>query len=235
MSTAAEPTLQASKWQKSPALLDDVEMEDLLSSLGDMQLYYCGGVLEKGQESLPLFVFLEKYRSYISQLKSGVIPDSNEFRFFFSAFMTTTTDALYTIPVQSDKVLVRVSKPIVQMQMLNFHYSDIDDSFHGGVFGPDSIAWGVQFSYPQLFQDTVTKEIDMVRNSSKFPNSQLFLQLQKWMRQNTIPTPFIVKDKIINVPLRIGKKCLSWINAHPQLIQKHLSVQTKAVHDESGA
>lgn len=233
MSTVAEPTLQASKWQKCQVLLDDVEMERLFASLGAVELYLCGGVLEKGKENLPVSSFIEKYRAYIDQLKNGSVPDINEYRFFFSAFMTTTSEALYAIPVETDKLLVRVSKPIVQVQVLNFHYSDIDGSFHGGVFGKDSIVWGVQFSYPQLYQDAKTKQVDMVRNSSHFPNSLLFNKLQKWMRQNTMPTPFIVNGSIVNVPLRIGKQCLSWINNHPQLIKEHLSVDIKAVVDGS--
>jgi hypothetical protein len=233
MSTTAEPTLQASKWQKCQVLLDDVEMASLFESLGDISLYLCGGVLQKGQERFPLKAFLGKYHTYIHQLKSGTVPDINEYRPFFSAFMTTTPDALFAIPVETDKLLVRVSKPIVQVQLLNFHYSDIDNTFHGGVFGKDSIVWGLQFSYPQLYQDAVTKQVDMVRNSSKFPNSLLFNKLQKWMRQNSIPTPFIVNGTIVNVPLRIGKNCLSWINSHPQLIKESLSVETKVTPDES--
>lgn len=234
VSTVAEPTLQASKWQKCQVLLDEIEMEQLLAALGDISLYHCGGVLEKGKEQLSLPVFLAKYREYIAKLKNGVVPDINEYRFFFSAFMTTTTEALFAIPVEADKLLVRVSKPIIQVQVLNFHYSDIDHSFHGGVFGKDSIAWGLQFSYPQLYQDAKTKQVDMVRNSSQFPNSLLFNKLQKWMRENSIPTPFVVNGAVSNVPIRIGKRCLAWVNTHPQLLKEGLSVETKGAHHAGG-
>lgn len=234
MSTIEETTLQASKWQKCQVLLDSEEMENLFESLGEFELYRCGSVTPEGESLLSQAQFLEKYQEYVSELKKGGIPDVNVYRPFFSAIMTSTPDAIFAIPVEGNKELVRVAKPIVQLQVLNVHYSTLDGKFHGGVFGKDSIVWGLQFSYPQLYQDPKTKQVEQVRNDTKqFPNSLLFSRLQKWMRQNSIPTPFIAQGVKVNVPIRIGKRALSWINTHPQLIRENLSVDTTLVFDES--
>ena len=103
-------------------------------------------------------------------------------------------------------------------------YSEHDGKFRPMVFGLDSVTWGLQFSYPQLFMDGRTKEAFAVVESEEFPNTALFHQLQRWMRQNTLPTPFLVDGKRVNSPIRLGKACLPWINRHPQLAPKHLQV-----------
>jgi len=64
-----------------------------------------------------------------------------------------------------------------------------------------------------------------VRESSEFPNTALYRSVQRWMRAHTIPTPFHVNGKKINVPMRLGKKCLPWISEHCQLKEKGIKVE----------
>jgi hypothetical protein len=63
-----------------------------------------------------------------------------------------------------------------------------------------------------------------VRETPQFPNTTLFKRLQQWVRSHTIATPFEVEGKKINVPIRIGKRCLNWIHVHPQLRAKGIRV-----------
>ena len=83
------------------------------------------------------------------------------------------------------------------------------------VMSPGSIHWGIQFSYPQIFQrgNVFTK----VSDPQQFPNTSLFTKLVQWLRTHTVPTTFIWEGKKIATPFRLGKQCFSWINAHPQL------------------
>jgi hypothetical protein len=68
--------------------------------------------------------------------------------------------------------------------------------------------------------------VEAVKETPSFPNTVLFHQIQRWMRGATIPTPFLVDGKGVNVPLRLGKRCLSWINTHAQLKAKGIRVKT---------
>jgi hypothetical protein len=52
----------------------------------------------------------------------------------------------------------------------------------------------------------------------------LFKKLQKWVRTETTATSFDVQGKKINVPIRLGKKCRSWANSIPQLVETGLKV-----------
>lgn len=219
-----EVPLQASKWLSSQILVDEIELESLFKNLGQFYLYSTGSIVELGTSGYTQDEFLSIYREYISALKQGVLPEEAKFRKPFSSVLTNTPEALYAIPVENDRQLIRISKPVIQMQGHRMDYSRADGKFRSMTFGGDSITWGLQFSYPQLYQDGKTKEIHQVNSDASCPNTPLFRNLQLWVRNNTIPTPFLVDGQKMHIPVRLGKQCASWINRHPQLSKKGLKV-----------
>lgn len=216
--------MQASKWLKVQLLVDASEMESLFTALGDFSIYVTGAVVLKAAGEITHKVFLKAYEKYISALKEGVIPPESVYRQLFGAVLNKDPEALFAVAVGPDRQLLRVAKPVIQMQPHSMDYSPYDGKFRAMVYGLDSILWGVQFSYPQLFLDAETKEPENVDDSERFPNTVLFKNLQRWIRNHTLPTPFLVEGKKINVPIRLGKKCLPWINKHPQLAPKNIQV-----------
>lgn len=220
------PPLQAAKWLKCQMLVSRDEMSSLFNELGDFSIYLVSGITPSGQGELPKSVFLETYGRYIAQLESGTVPTDPLFRTHFSSVFSLVPDALVALPMDENRQIVRVIKPVLQLQWHNIGYSSLEGKFRPMVLGPDSISWGIQFSYPQLYQEPVQKEVEKVTDSIEFPNTPLFHRLQRWMRQATLPTPFIVNGKKINVPMRLGKGCFDWINTHPQLVAKEIQVET---------
>lgn len=216
---------QASKWLSLQALLEVDEMDRLLTDLGAYTIALAGHVCKMSEGILSKQQFLKVYSEYIEQLKSGHLPDEVIFRPTFSAVLTKDPDSLYAIVLNEHQHLIRVSRPSVQMQFHRMHYSEQDGKFRPMIFGTDSILWGIQFSYPQIFQDNQTREIYSVLEGHVFPNTELFRTLQRWLRNNSIPTPFLIGEKQINVPMRLGKECLPWINQHAQLMKKGIRVK----------
>jgi len=223
-SAKQEGSYQASKWLSVQVLLDASEMNLLLQVLGDFFIYQAGSICKVTEGLISKESFLEIYADYVRTLKDGKLPDDSLFRSMFSSIFTRTTDLLYTIPFEHDRHLIRVTKPVVQLQAHRMHYSAEDGLFRPMIFGPEGISWGIQFSYPQIFQDNQTHEIQQVFESGRFSNTELFRTLQRWIRHHTVPTPFLADGKRTNTPMRLGKECLAWINQHPQLIQKGLRV-----------
>lgn len=223
-SLQVEGPLLVSKAIKLPALLDESEMEmlinDLKSTFEQLSLFYVQGLCKKIEGEILFSDFLTTYKEYVGFLKEGKAPPLEYFRGIFSSIMTVSTDILYSLSVSDDKHLIKATKPIVQLQPHHLHYSKEDGEFRSMVFGEDSISWGIQFSYPQLYQDPHTQEIFDVKVTPQFVNTLLFRTLQKWMREHTVATPFLVDGKRINVFVRLGKRCFRWIDCHPQL-QKH--------------
>lgn len=219
----SEGQYQASKWLSVQALLEVDEMAHLLTDLGEYHIAMVGQVCDVSKGILSKEEFLTIYRSYIEHLKAGQLPDETVFRPAFSSVLSRDLDSLYAILLEEEKHLIRVCRPCVQMQFHRMHFSEQDEKFRPMIFGTDSIVWGIQFSFPQIFQDNKTTQV--FYNLESFPNTALFRSIQRWLRQNSIPTPFIVNGKDVNIPMRIGRACLPWINKHPQLIQKNLQVR----------
>ncbi len=216
-------SLQASKWQKSSVLIDVDEMRGLLTALGQFWIVQISGVMSIGQEIIAQGVFLEVYHHYLAALKKGENPEDSRVRPYFSAVLTTFLEALYAVQINEGSCLVKVQQPVLQLQAHRFDYSTADGTFRSMVMGVNSIPWGIQFSYPHLYQDD-NLQVLTVREGPQFPNTALFKRLQQWVRANTIVTPFEVEGKKVNVPIRLGKQCLSWINTLPQLQAKGLRV-----------
>ncbi len=219
--SSSEP-YHASKWLSVALLVDANEMKSLLETLGSFLIYSVGSVVKRGEGLISHESFLSCYAQYVEALKRGSLPDDSTYRTLFAAVWTTSSDHLYALHVGSEGQLIRVVKPVIQLQAHQLDYSMADGKFRPMVFGKDSVLWGIQFSYPQLFEEPKTHAVLKVDESPQFPNTLLFRALQQWTRQNTAPTPFIVGDKIINVPMRLGKSCFAWINQHPQFAKKGL-------------
>lgn len=214
---AIEGVYQGSKYLKLPVLCDTEELRALfdtpfaiypLTSLGQ-------GV------PIPSETFIEAYRSWIEELKQGRAPIDSSLRRVLAAAFTAEPDALWRQEIPGHRFLVKIAKPIVQVQAHFFTYSPIDGVFRSMTMGQASIFWGLQFSFPQIYQDPKTMEFHEVEDS---PNQELFQKIKQWVRDTTRATPFVVDGKRINVPIRLGKKCFSWIDTHPQLIAQRINI-----------
>ncbi len=219
-----EGVLQVSKWTKCQVLLDIEEMAELLDELSPLHFCVVSEPVKKEDGVIAAEMFLEQYKTYVSALKQGRLVDESLLRKFFSSAATCSMDMVYAISVGKDKYLIKPVKPVIQLQTHHFFYSKLDGKFHPMVLSMESVTWGVQFSYPQLYQDPKSHRIAKVADSSEFPNTSVFARLLKWLRHRTLPTPFYVQDQRVNAPIRIGRSCLDWIQWHPQLKEKGIRV-----------
>ncbi len=217
--------LQASKWLSCPLLVDQNEMKDLMNSLGDFWIFLVQGVHKKNEGSISKEAFLDSYTTYIEGLKRGEVVETQLVKSCFSSVWTRQVEALYSIPVREDQQIIKVDRPVLQLQTHRFTYSSSDGKFRSMTFGPNAVHWGIQFSYPQLYQDSAYRILS-VKDTPEFPNTILYKNLQRWVREFTLPTPFVIDGKQVNVPIRLGKNCFTWINNHPHLLANQLTIKT---------
>ncbi len=217
-----EGVLRVSKWLKHQILLDSDEMKELFSHLMPCSLYNTSEVVKEAEVAVSLF--LETYARYIDALKSGIVLQEKEIRKMFSLALSTTSSIFYKMKVREDDYLIKTTKPVIQLQLHQVLPSKLDGKFHPMVLSPESVSWGLQISYPQICQDPQTNLFSKVTISEQFPNTHLFNKLVKWLRTFTAPVTFIWEEKKTPTAIRLGKKCFSWINTHPQLKEKGLQV-----------
>lgn len=216
--------LNVSKWIKLPLLLEVDELKELFHSIPSFQLYQVQKVTEEGGGKIDLTAFLNHYASYIDYLKNSLDPPS----FFiplFSPVISADEKSLTVLPVEGRRQLYKPCLPVIQMQGHSIRYSHVDQSFRSQVFGSEGISWGIQIGYPQIYEDPKTHAIVQTR---ALPNGILFHEIQRWVRKNTLPTPFLIDGVKQNMPIRLGKSCFSWINQHPQLKKQGIKIDRKA-------
>jgi hypothetical protein len=211
---ALEGIYQGSKFLKIQVLCDREELKALFERLGEFWLFHLTGLGDGepiGQER-----FLEEYGKWVEGLKRGEVVEDGELKKVLAAALTKDLNALWKQEA-GGKFLVKMARPVVQVQAHFFTYSAIDGVFRPMTMGAGSIFWGLQFSFPQIYQDPKTMEFFET-------DLQLFEEIRRWMRDFTRPTPFVVGGVKTNVPIRLGKNCFSWIGAHPQLKGQGISV-----------
>lgn len=220
---ASDPPLQASKWHRLQVLLAPEELAELLADLEDPVILLAGRFYPKTNYPQHRQLFLSHYDAYIASLSRGELPNEEKCRQYFSAVLSRDCSPLYLLEGNTDEGLLRMTLPTIQVQHHNFDYSPLDNEIRSMVYGHDTVSWGLQFSYPQLYLHPTTKEICQT-NEETTGNVTLFKQLQRWIRHYTLPTTFLVNGRRLNSPIRLGRGCLPWIHRHPQLGQHGLSV-----------
>jgi len=206
---------QASKWLKWQVLCSAEELQALFEMLKPFWLFYLTGIVE-GKATAPE-AFLAEYGRWIEKLKQGQVPTEEEQRRLLACALTDDLESLWLQDVGKG-YLVKVGKPVMQVQSHFFSYSEADQTFRPMSMGVQSIFWGLQFSWPQIYQDPHTMEI-CETGMHRLPKA-----LQGWVREWTRPTPFVVGGKKINSPIRLGKSCFSWIPHHPGLKKQGIGI-----------
>ncbi len=219
------PSYLASKWIHFDMLVDHEEFQSLLESFKEpLYIFSTLGVANSGKHLIEKSALIDAYKRYVETLQEGRVPQDADFRFFFTACFTKTLSAVRAITLGNDKEIIIPYEPVLQMQIHRFTYTKNDAKFHSMSLGEKSISWGVRLSYPQLFQYPDTRKVEDALDEERFINATLYSAIRPWLRLHSLPTPFLVDGKRVNDPMRIGKKCLSWIHNHSELASRGLAI-----------
>lgn len=214
---AQEGNLQVSKWLHIQVLLDDSEMEKLFEELGEFYIISVGKVLNKQNALISHKSFIQTYASYIEEIKAGKNPKEIHHQSNFSVVFAKQLEDFYAIDVSEKTMLVRPTQPVVQVQAHFMGFSPVDEQLRPMVRTIDCIPWGLQFSYPLIYQEPKKGDVYQALKDERFVNRLLFQTIQKWMRLHSRATPFMHKDRRFVVPMRLGHQCFAWVNNHPML------------------
>lgn len=213
-----------SKWLALQLLVDTSEMQELLQEIEGVRFFQMDRLIGLDEGEMKREQVLHAYRDYVEDLKGGKLPDEKAFREFFQAAWTVNLESLYSMQVDAKRQIIKLCAPVILVQPHKMEYSHFDGKFRSMIMGKESISWGVQISYPQLYQNPKTYE---VKKTSTFANFDIFRKIQRWIRYKTQPTTFLVESKKITTPIRLGKKALSWINFHPGLVARRIQVVSR--------
>ena len=197
-------------------------MKACLQELKPVEFYNVSSIAPIDQLSISQENFLQSYENYINALKEGKVPEID--RKIFSSVATVDPEALYADEIQPGRWMAKLAKPVMQLQHHRFFASKVDHKIHPMVMSPESIYWGLQFAFPQIFFDGSGGTYTKTSDETQFPNGALFAKLLKWLRAFSVPTTFIWDGQKVSSPIRLGKECFAWIANHPQLKEQGIKV-----------
>jgi hypothetical protein len=224
-----EGPFHASKWLKHQMLISSGEMAGLFKSIGPCFICHASGPAACPDLFPAPEIILEAYRGYVDTIKASATLDEKRLRRLFCNYLTYDLRSIYGVKVSEDRMILKPILPVVQMQLHHFFPSKIDGKFHSMVMAQDSVHWGIQLSYPQIFEDPKTHQFFKVTESDQFPNTILFKKVIQWIRSHAVPTPMVFQGVRTRVPFRIGKECFSFVNKHPQLKVHDIVVEDKGI------
>src|SRR3569832_1300784 len=102
--------------------------------------------------------------------------------------------------------------------------SKLDHKVHPMVMSPESINWGLQFAFPQIFFDGSGGNYTKTSDEEQFPNSGLFAKLLKWLRTFSAPTTFVWDGHKEATPQRKKKENKPRKQNQPQLKEQGIKV-----------
>ena len=196
-----EGIYQGSKWLKIQALIDTKDMQQMFAALGNFWIFSLNGIFDGNPISET--DFLQNYEKIIQQLQSGNIPSKDLLKKNFACVLAEGLQSLWLQNVGDKKYLLKMGAPCVIMQSHYFTYSDADQVFRPMSMGENSIFWGFQILYPQIYQDPKTGEFVDIGPSS------FFKTIQRFLRNISKPVAFTVSGKKINTAIRLGNNCYS--------------------------
>ena len=207
--------IKISKFIEINVLLDKKELSALFEHLRDFVLLQTAKVVNSTNFQITKDQFISHYDEYIKAISEISSTDEGESKDATAKNLTLAMSEGFSevraAEVQKDKYLLRPIKPIIQIRPHSFHFIKETEKFHSMVMGEDKAYFGLQFSYPQIFQDQNTHEVIHTLKTND-PNTELFKKIRLWIRHNTKPTPFLFNGKKIVSTIRIGKECTSWVN-----------------------
>jgi hypothetical protein len=213
-----------SMWLSTALFLSASEMHQFLEALGPFFILQTDVVLDISDGIVDRQDFLKAYGQYVEDIKEGRGINEKNVKKYFQAVWTLSLDAVYSIRVPENRHIIKQVHPSIIVQHHKLHYSTDDHQFRSMVLGIDAFSFGIQLSYPQLYQDPKSMELKKILLDRSFYNTELYKKIKIWIRSNTRPISFLIDEKKVTIPVRIGKEVVSILNNHPGLIKNQLEV-----------
>jgi hypothetical protein len=211
-----EGTNAVSMWLSYSFFLSYDEMRDFIDYLSPFYIIRTDIVLdEKDDGIVNSKEFLEVYKNYISDLSLHQGIDEKRVRKYFHAIWTVSLDIAYNIKLKCGRHILKIFRPALVLQHHKMSYNKESQKFFSMVFGKDLLSFGLNLSYPQLYQDPKDKTLHKVMLEDKFENTLLFNKAKEWIKKHTRPLTVVIDKKKCVQTIRIGKKSLEVLKNHP--------------------
>jgi len=217
-----EGPFQASKWLYQRVLLTSTEIKNLFDLLGAPFFFFLSKKGEQQDLACSFDQFLTSYESYLTSLKFD--EKRVDKRDFFLA-ISKNLDPFYLMALNEQECVIKFKRPVILVELFSFHYLKNQDKFIEGAHLENEIRFGLQFSFPQFYQDFFTRKAIEHYKDQGCENTLYFKSLQRALREISEPLylrhPF---GKQQRVSYRIGLGCKELIESHQDIKRQNIEI-----------
>lgn len=218
----AQNRYRASKWIAFQMLLTRNELEDLFNEIS-AQVFCC--IAKVDEEKNLLYhkeSYLSLYTSYLEALKSQNKFLIKQLLISLNVALAYDESSLYKVLAPNNKCLIKIKKPCIQVKPFNFVYHFGLEKFLTNIKSEEAIYFGLEFSFPQIFQDPQSQEIQSLFKNNLSLSETYFNKIRLFVREKTKPAKFLISDKRKVATFRIGKTCAGFVEELSFLKEKQL-------------
>lgn len=194
-------TYQASLYLSYGMLITPVEFSMLLESLQDLpdfSIWGTGVLLPKEKLAISEESLINHYAASLENFTL-----SGEQKAALSSVWTMNLNAVRLREFPQEKGLIVRELPVVQLCRFQFRFDG--ERFFSNSFSQDTLFWGIELRFPQLFLDPTNGKLIKVLKA-EYSNTLLWKKIHEWIRNHTMPVQFLKGDGGKRVaPFRIGK------------------------------
>ncbi len=203
----------ASRWVSVGLLMSAEEWKTFFQAFPRLRLYKVAAVVMEGAEELPFEEFYSLVESFATEIQTKLDMDLSSYRIPFSCALSESKESFTIQALPSQRVLLKPKEPVIQLRPLSFSISS-EGKIQTKSWGKNHICWGIQMSYPQLFQDPATQNI--IQALSEHPHGVLFKKVLHWIRHHTKSVFLKGQEKSAAFSLKVGKESVYLLSKHEQ-------------------
>ena len=216
---------QASLYLSYGILLTSEEFALLLASLdtiGDLSLFGTGVLLPQEKLVQSPSSLVEIYQNYLFPKEDpSLLP---EHKAALSSVWSIDPEAVAFREIVHDKWQIVRQLPVIQLNRFQFRFDSKSDRFFTQSFSKETLFWGLEFRYPQLFLDPIHSKL-IKALKAEYLNTSLWKGVHQWIRNNTMPVQFegegmkkrVAPFRIGNRAFDLGEEVLKRQNSHLKL------------------
>ncbi len=184
-------------------------MKRFLDSLGSCLIVSPVQILTLETYQLSQESFLERYGRYLDWIGSDPGFPSSKVRNDCTLMISSGPDSFYSVPVAGGFFL-KPGLPVVSVRTYHCFISSLDGSLRSMAMNVDSFTFGLEFSYPQIYEDPRTGEFRKTLLDSDSPNTALYKKMTSALRRQTKPLLIEINGNKVAAPFRVGIDSSDW-------------------------
>lgn len=194
-----------SKWLRFQLLLTVETFKELLDFLSVEVLFGVAGPDVKEELVYSKETYLAVYKAYLEALQRRDEKLIKELMKKLCVAIAYEKQAFYQIELADNRCLIKIKEPSIQFRPFNFIYHKELQQFLMQVKSKEAINFGLEISFPQIFQDPKTAQILHVFKDQKLVSARGFKKVQSFVKSKTKPAKFLIEDQIKTATFRIEK------------------------------